>query len=280
MAQIKISVRIHKGEKGIPLLKLSSISDRLVDFLNAICKDNNIKIDENNWMAHQFRNKSVGFIAQNPKDVDIKDVEYYNNTLECIIKNKFSEKEFGKTIMPSTIIKATELVKDFGMKEKLTFGLYNGKPKLEKLIINSLVAKKINEKVEKLNKILRIEQKGFVKYYGEIRGKIRTWYIGADEPHIIVREARTGENIKCIYSADMYKIIQELTKREGAYLYIFGLIIRNKKETKIDSFEIKKALIAPEYQEGDWEKFFGCSPNITSGFSSEEFISGVRNDGE
>jgi hypothetical protein len=107
-------------------------------------------------------------------------------------------------------------------------------------------------------------------------GRTHEWNKGADKPYLVIRELTSGDLVKCSYDDNDYDKVAKLFSKKTAVVIIQGTITLNRITLKSELTKAEQFEFAPEFNNEDFDKFFGCAPEMTGQISAAEFISKGR----
>ena len=281
MASIKIHLKLLLGENGTPLLKLINITDKVQNFLTDVGKDLNLKFDPSKWVAKKFQSSDLNFDIEYPEVVAEDEKNNFNKLMKNIL-GYYPIKSMNPDMIGKNSIKSFFAIREvLDFKEQIEMQLYDDgiEEEQNKFLIDNeeLQANFLEYETAKYN-ITGLPR--FTKYYGSIRGTIVTVYLQKsshdDKPNIRVMDLATDRQVKCFYNDTHYEKIYELIKSKNNAVIVEGLISLNPDKGFIECIEINKIEKIPEFQEGDWEKFFGKLPNLTDSLSIQKYIDYIR----
>ena len=270
MATLRVRFKLNPGRTGIALGKLSKQSENIDLFLCSLAFD----LGENDtpymWLAKDFKNGSVYNTAELQAVVTVENATKFNDAVQSLAKFKTgSSAKLPKFITAATVSKFASLRQSLDADEEIGIALFDidsGKLKRWNLI-DRLQLEQIAESIE-----------AEVRYVGAVMGRTHEWNKGAKEPYIIIRELNSGELIKCIYADVDYDKVAKLFYRKTAVVIIEGGMTFNRITGKSEVQQATNFDFAPDLLDDNYERFFGCAPNMTGSLSTEEFIAKGRDD--
>ena len=269
MAGLRIRVELNKGRVGIPLGKLALVADRIYRFFGKLCEDVRIEGKTEAWLAQKFENGSVAFDITNLNISDVSSVSNFKRAFRRISDFNPSSAEDYQDIPRSTFLLYAKIADPIDADEKVSFGLYAENE--EKPSDWYDLTKEISVTMEEFFK-----GPEHIFYQGEVHGVIHSLIKESGRPHLRVRDLCTGRLIQCFYRKEMYREIVDLLKRKDAVVYISGAVSASWKDRTIESISAEKFHVAEEFADRDFIDFFGCAPDITGKETTEDFISGIR----
>lgn len=275
MAEIKIRVELNKGKKGIPLGKLASIASGFQSFLSAFAGDVGLNDNPENWIASNFKNGSVAYDIRYTEEVTEEKKDECKSKLRVVASgNKAALKKSG--LNPETVNKVADIVAPTEPHEVVRIGLYQDGNKRKKWFEIS------RENVPHMPE-LPSDAEG-IEYYGSVQGEIVSWFMKPSKPNekpwFWLRDSSTGAQIKCVYPSYLHHQVNKLTESYDGVIHVYGQITASVGEDKIEYIEVDTLEIAEKFTDDDFEKFFGCAPNLTGGLTAAEYVRRLRGNGE
>lgn len=268
MATLRVRFKLNPGRTGIALGKLSKQSENIELFLRSLASDLGENDAPHIWLAKDFKNGSVFSTAELQAVVNAESVANFNDAVQSLTKFKLgSRTKLPKFISAATVDKFASLRQSLDADEGIGIALFDiDSGKLKRWsFVNRLQLEQIAESIE-----------AEARYVGAVMGRTHEWNKGAKDPYIIIRELNSGELVKCIYTDIDYDKVARLFAQKIAIVIIEGLMIFNRITGKSEVAMATSFDFAPDLPADNYERFFGCSPNITGNFSTEEFIGNGR----
>lgn len=270
MATLRVRFKLNPGRTGIALGKLSKQAESIELFLRALASDLGEDDAPYLWLAKDFKNGSVYNTAEYQAVVEADMAAKFNDAVQSLSKYKaVSRVKLPDFVTPTTIDKFASLRQGLDADEELGIALFDidtGKLKRWSYV-DRLQLEEIAESIET-----------DIRYVGAVMGRTHEWNKGAREPYLIIRELNSGELIKCIYADEDYSKVARLFSDKAAIVIIEGTMTFNRITGKSEVTTATGFDIAPDFSDQDYEKFFGCAPNLTGGLSTAEFIAKGRDD--
>jgi hypothetical protein len=279
MARIQIKFKLNPGREGVPLGKLSKQTENIELFLRSLASDLGLDGSTDMWSAKNFANGSciyeAGFDALVDDEIEVDFNECALALTKIAIKKaKVSSK--ATVVLPKKV--SFETVERFAnLREKLD----HDEP-LGIAIIDRSNPEKTKWKWRYLDR-LQLEEVGKsvereIKYFGSIMGYAYEWTPGAENPFLIVRELISNSLVKCLYCDDDYAQVAKIFQKKKAVVNVYGEITLNQITGKQEITLATDFEYAPEFLDDDYDKFFGCAPNLSGDLSASEFIALGRAD--
>ena len=253
MSSLRVKIEINKGGVGVSLHKLAQVSVEYEKFLKSFSRDQHLDLKQGDWIARDFENNSVEFIAEYIGEVAPDVVRESKAALGYIMNEENDFRDLSTKISRATILHYARIARDIDPDEVVEFSvLDNGdRPPVYKL-----------SKQRAIDIEQRFKEDDLVWYSTSIQGKIHSLYKEVEQPHFYIRELSSGDLIKCFYKNEGYDLIANALQNRNAIVYAAGWVTASRATRKPVYMKIEKLQPAEGYQEGDLEKFFGCAPNI------------------
>lgn len=270
MATLRVRFKLNPGRTGIALGKLSKQTENIELFLRALAADLGENDGPNLWQAIDFKNGSVFSTAEYQAIVDVEQAAKFNEGVHSLVKFKATSRsvKVPEFVSLPTIDRFANLREGLDSDEKMGIALFD--PESGKLkpwaYIDRLQLQEIEQSIEPE-----------IRYFGAVMGMTHEWNKGASNPYIILRELNSGELVKCIYADGDYAKVSKLFGEKSAIVIIDGEMTFNRITAKTEIVMARHFDFAPQFSDNDYERFFGCAPNITGGLTSAEYIARGRN---
>jgi hypothetical protein len=262
MSAIRIRVELNKGRIGIPIAKLSTVTEEVKKFLALVGKDANIPHDSKDWLALKFGNSSVIFDCllaevEEPRAVEARQI------MSAIMSRRQSS-NIEALIHPKTRLQYARISEAIDLDEVIGFGIYRDGEAIP----------------EEHYELSRIEGENIAKeitktcvYHGEVQGSVHAFYKESKKPRMVVRELSSGELVDCFFKTELYaQAVDALTERDGV-VFVDGEITEDLIEGKIESVVASDFRPAPLFDLAFFNSFLGSVPNLTGDKSTEDFLS-------
>jgi len=266
--KIEIPITLFKGKDAFPLKTLGDVVKEFEKFLKMLGDDIEIEPDDGEWLFKDVKGGSLSGVAfkagvQQPK------AQSFIHSFEHIVRDPVGEKSNG-LIRNKTRRQFANIASNLNPGDAISFGLSRGNKK-EWLPLSKEQSLEIIQAVEKQ-----------IEYNGTIQGRIHDLQIETTPYAFNIRELSSQKLIKCTFPESLYQKVWEALKKRKGIVYVSGLITASVTDEKIENLKISKSediMPAPDYIEGDFDKFVGCCPEIIGGKSLQSWINGVRGRG-
>jgi hypothetical protein len=253
MANIKIRVSLAKGRVGIPLEKLGDVVSETQRFLKLLCRDVGISVAKGEWIASNFENNSVDFDSSYVGKYEEKKVLEFNNAMRYVTSQEPGKQITYGIVSNDTLLQYSNIAKPIDPDEQVLIGIYENGGVTPKEW-TSLTREYANHIIETVQAV--------IEYYGTVYGVIHAFFKGSHPPYFTLRDALTGDLVKCIFEERLYKNVVSTLERRDAIVYAFGLVRANSLSRKIEDIFVSNIRPAPALTEKEYGEFFGSIPNI------------------
>lgn len=265
--KIKFRFELNRGRKGVPLHKFSDIMTQCEKFLTFFMADLDISTSGGQWLVCNLKEGSAIGDVMYVGEVSATEENEYNYYFEQVLRNP-QEAANGK-IKRKTILQYIHIADSLDPDESINFGLYkNGEKELQPYELSKKDAIGLIDVIE-----------DFTEYHGAIQGVIHELNKGHMPPYFRIRDLASKKLIKCFFSYKLYDRVIELLHNKDAIVIVSGLITASRSDRHIDHMNISvddHLKLAPEYKEGDLEKFIGSSPDFLGKQTFQEFMDEIR----
>jgi len=269
MATLRFKVRLNPGRKGVFLSKLSKIGAETERFLRLLGEDLKLEPRGRNWLAVEFRNKSVSFTCERSGQHTDIEIQNFNKALLFITEFDPEKQNISNGYSKTTLRQYARIADTLDDDEQIRFGVF---PKI--------TAKKAKWRTLTKQKAERLQHyiSESVECDGALQGKIYGMTVGGRILQFDFRDFASGSLIKCYMKENLYPKLINILKDRDAIVLLTGKMKIQRVDKKIEHVWAEKIELAEKYQEGDLQKFFGCAPDLTGDLSTEEYISQIRSD--
>lgn len=271
MRKIRLCVEINKGRIGVPLQKLAKIAEEIQKFLGCLCNDVDIRIDSKTWVATDFQNGSVNFDIESAQKIDGKKADHFEHAYKRIIDPKHAA-DLAEISSKDTLLQYAKITSHIDTDEVVSFGIYGQDEKEAPELYPHSKAR-----ADEL-KIACDELCDTIEYYGDIGGTLHSWHLNGNPPCFRMREIISGELIDCYYDKKLHNNVHSIFKTPKAVVYVHGLIKADALTKKIKEITVVEFHIAEEFSDEDFNRFFGCAPDLTGNLTTKEYRDSIWRD--
>jgi hypothetical protein len=275
MAQLRLRIELNKGGLGISMDKLAGITEETAKFLRMVVTDVARDV-EGKWIARDFDNNSVDFTAEFVGAITPDQIQACNHALAFTMSEDIDYEYLENVVSRRTLLQYAKIAKPIEPDEVVHFRLFED-GNLDRAP-HFILSKQRSLEIER-----RLELSDRIQYFGSIQGIITALFkdtLTVSKPHCRVRRLYSDDLIPCYFSYDLYDKVIKALQSKDAVVNIAGWVTASRTERKPIDVLMKKIEPAEEYLEGDLEKFIGCAPHATGDLTTEQFIEGVRGNGD
>lgn len=266
MKKVKLKVRLNKGKRGISLKKMVSITDEICAFLDLFCKDLSIDIPMENWLATEPNKSSFAYTVESTSEIDEEKEKEFNTSFIDLAKHLKINGRLGKP----TYYQYSKIVVPADPDDTVEFGLFDDEDSSQEWF----------ELTKSQSEEIKSTVQNTIEERGAIQGTFHAWYLKSIPPHFTIRELSTEKLVNCYYESKFHNVIHSLTENPNGVIHVSGLITWDALANKMISIKAEKFESAIGFSDQDFEKFFGCAPDITGEMSTGEYINHIRKNGE
>lgn len=252
MARLKVRFVINQGRHGAPMAKLGKIAEQTEKFLRLYASDLGLDVKAGEWLAADFRNSSVEFQAEFPREVPPATAQFFSDGLEVLadfdpdnegLNGRVGEAAALEYARIGTLLDPDEIIRMGIMSPNLRA------PRWRDITYSSFSA-------------IRRELELPVTSHGSIQGIVHSWYKEAKEPHFQIRELSTDDLVRVFYREGLYEAVARAVQERSTVLIVDGTAKYDKVTRK--ALELQASRITPMEMmtPSDFEEVFGCAPEF------------------
>lgn len=270
MARLRIKIELNPGGVGVRLDKLAKISEEIEKFLRSLAGDCGAAIAPGEWLAKDFYDGSFGSVVEYAKHVEAPTAHKFNDGLRFF--SRFKNGHLSPSYSPETVKQFIELGEVIDVDEVVKVGVFEDvETEGEEPDDWEQITKRVTLNVEA---VFHEEY----RYEGALQGKLGTWY--KDSNYFNLREATSGELIKCFYRADIYDQIYALYNDKDAVVNLSGHIVAERATGNVKEMRITWARSYKPLSQSEFDRLFGLAPDLTGEMGTADFIDRLRSDGD
>jgi hypothetical protein len=262
MSEIKLKLILNKGRHGIMMNKLARIADEADKFVQSFAED--LKLDKSEWVADSFKNGSVIFTTNYVGTAELNQITKARNALFILIDPKVKASDLNGDLSRKTYAQFAKIASSIDADDSIGIGVYD-----------SVKGKFVTKAFTKERAILiEREMNQTVEEFTGFQGAITALH--KERKTCWLKDSISGNRIVCEYKPSQYTTVWKLLEKQDALADVEGWAVY--KNGILDTVKIEHISSSAEYEKGDIDKFFGCSPTFTGGVSTIEYIDGIRGD--
>lgn len=265
MRTLKIRVELNKGRKGIPIYKLSALTEEIERFLQRVGLDLGIQTPREGWLAVRFGNGSVSFDAEYQGRVSEDCVREYQD--ELIRLPRLVKPNVTSRLSQSTILQFARIGDPIDEDEQVSFGVYRDgtRKSIEWQSYTKSLYRQIGESVITTS-----------EYRGVVQGILHSWFKEVSPPYFYIRDSASGRMVKCFYDRHQYEEVVKLLQKKNAVVQVIGMLTANFVDRRVEEVRAEKFAVVDQLSDDDFEKFFGMAPDLTGDLATADYIASVR----
>lgn len=241
------------------MAKLGKIAEQTEKFLRLYAADLGLDVKAGDWLAADFKNSSVEFQAEFPKEVPVAVAQFFANGLEVLADFDPENEGLNGRVSEGAALEYSRIGALLDPDEIIRMGI----------IPPDLRAPRWRDITYSAFSSIRRELEQPVTAHGSIQGIIHAWFKEAKDPHFQLRELATDDLIKVFYSDALYDRVAKAVQERNTALIVEGRI-RYDKVTK-HALELKAErvnamqMMSPQ----EFEEVFGCAPSFVPSLVEE-----------
>lgn len=264
MANFRMKVGINRGRGPVDFKSLSALTEEINSFLRKLGEDAGVPEDANRWFATKVADGSFLSDAEIAEEVTAEVAHILAEMMDALTSGDASETQRLGVREQTRLQFANVARRAESAHMPVEFGLYNNK------IANGNQPDWRPVTTERAQALIQFSPT--VDYVGALQGVIHAWFKESDKPHFQLREFGHGELVNCYYRADLYPELLRAFVRKDEVVHVSGMVRANRIDKSIDQILVSKIRNSVEFSDADFERFFGCAPDMTGDFDSVEFI--------
>lgn len=252
MARLKVRFVINQGRHGAPMAKLGRIAEQTEKFLRMFAADLGLEVKPGEWLAADFKNGSVDYQAEFPKDVSPAVAQFFSTGLAVLADFDPDTEGLNGRVSESAALEYAKIGTLLDPDEIIRMGIIapdSRTPRWRDITYGSLSS-------------IRRELEQPVVAHGSIQGIIHAWFKEAKEPHFQLRELATEALIKVFYADDLYERVAKAVQARNTTLMVDGKIEYDKVSRQAIEMRAERVNTLPMMSAVEFEEVFGCAPNF------------------
>lgn len=254
-ARLRFRVELNPGGDGVSMAKLASVTLETEKFLKLLISDLGVEDQAGNWIAKDFDNNSVDYTSEYVGLVNQIDADNFDSALLYVTDENIDLTQLPVRIRPATIAQYSNIAQKIDNDEAVTFGIYNGRGIREHRKLSKQTALQIQQQIKDADYP--------VEYLGTIQGVIHSQIFEGKDESFRIRELYSENLIKCLYDKRQYSEIVSALKKKGAVVFVSGWVTATKLQRQPNSIKIARIEVAPDYVQGDVDRFIGLFASST-----------------
>ena len=267
MANFRMKVGINRGRGPVDFKSLSTLTEEINSFLRRLGEDAGLPDDANRWLATKVSDGSFLSVAELGEEVTPEFASMLEAMMDAMTRGDAAEAQRLGVREQTRLQFASVARKAANAHMPVEFGIYQGAHRA-----NDPDWREVT--VERAQALTQFSPT--VDYMGALQGVIHAWFKESEKPHFVLRDMVHGELVNCYYRAELYPDLLRAFVRRDEVVHVAGLISANRVSKNIDRVTVTKLRNSVEFSDADFERFFGCAPDLTGDLDSVEFTKGNR----
>lgn len=252
MARLKVRFVINQGRHGAPMAKLGKIAEQTEKFLRVFASDLGLDVKTGEWLATDFKNSSVEFQAEFPREVTPAAAQFFATGLEVLADFDPENEGLNGRVGEAAALEYARIGSLLDPDEIIRMGIiapHTRAPRWRDITYSSFSS-------------IRRELELPVMSHGSVQGIVHAWFKEAKEPHFQIRELSTDDLIKVFYREHLYDAVARAVQERSTVLIVDGMAKYDKVTRK--ALELEASRIAPMEMmtPTEFEEVFGCAPEF------------------
>lgn len=234
------------------MAKLGKIAEQTEKFLRIYAADLGLDVKSGDWLAADFKNSSVEFQAEFPKEVTHAVAQFFSTGLEVLADFDPDAEGLNGRVSATAALEYSRIGSLLDPDEIIRMGIMSPDaraPRWRDITYSALSS-------------IRRDLEQPVTAHGSVQGILHAWFKEAKEPHFQLRELATDALIKVLYSEDLYDKVARAVQERNTTLMVEGQILYDKisknalelKANRINSMQ----MMSPQ----EFDEVFGCAPSF------------------
>ena len=254
LARLKVRFVINQGRHGAPMAKLGKIAEQTERFLRAFASELGLEVKAGDWLAADFKNSSVEFQAEFPKEVPPSTAQIFSSGLEVLADFDPDTEGLNGRVSEASALEYARIGSLLDPDEIIRMGIISPDaraPRWRDITYTSLSS-------------IRRTLEQPVTAHGSVQGILHAWFKEAKEPHFQLRELATDALIKVIYSDELYERVARAVQERNTTLMVDGQILYDKVTHNAIELRADKIASMNMMTPQEFDEVFGCAPSFVS----------------
>lgn len=239
------------------MAKLGKIAEQTEKFLRAFAADLGVDVKAGDWLAADFKNSSVDYQAEFPREVSPAVAQIFASGLETLADYDPETEGLNGRVSEHVALEYSRIGTLLDPDEIIRMGIippHASNPRWRDITYSALSS-------------IRREMEQPVTAYGSMQGIMHAWFKEAREPHFQLRELSTDYLVKVFYSNEQYERVARAVQERNSTLIVAGMILFDKvtkQATELRAEQIETmAMMTPN----EFDEFFGSAPRFEASYS-------------
>lgn len=259
MARLKVRFVINQGRHGAPMAKLGKIAEQTEKFLRALATDIGIDVKSGEWLAADFKNGSVDYLAEFPREISPALAQIFSSGLEVLADFDPDNEGLNGRVSEHVALEYSRIGALLDPDEIIRMGVippHSSNPRWRDITYSALSS-------------IRREMEQPITAHGSVQGIIHAWFKEARDPHFQLRELATDDLIKVFYANEMYDRVARAVQERSSTLIVAGTILFDKVTKQATELRAERIETMAMMTPIEFEDFFGSAPSFEPSYSDD-----------
>jgi hypothetical protein len=252
VARLKVRFVINQGRHGAPMAKLGKIAEQTEKFLRVFAADLGLDVKTGEWLVADFKNSSVEFQAEFPRDVPSATAQFFATGLEVLADFDPDNEGLNGRVGDGAALEYARIGSFLDPDEIIRMGIISPDaraPRWRDITYSSFSS-------------IRRELELPVMSHGSIQGIVHAWYKEAKDPHFQIRELSTDDLIKVFYREGLYEAVARAVQERSTVLIVDGMTKYDKVSRKALELQATRITSMEMMSLAEFDEVFGCAPEF------------------
>ena len=241
------------------MAKLGKIAEQTEKFLRVYASDLGLDAKLGDWLAADFKNGSVDFLAEFPREVPGSVSQFFSTGLEILADFDPENEGLNGRISESAALEYSRIGTLIDPDEIIRMGVIRSDgtgPKWRDITYSALSQ-------------IRRELEQPVTAHGSIQGIVHAWFKEAKDPHFQLRELSTDNLIRIFYGNSLYTEVAKAVQERSTTLIVDGRITYDKVTRKAIDLRAERIKLMTLMTHSEFEEVCGSAPEFEPTYSEE-----------
>lgn len=259
MARLKVRFVINQGRHGAPLSKLAKIAEQTEKFLRSLAAELGVDPKVGEWLAADFKNGSVDYQAEFPREVSPGVAQIFSNGLEVLADYDPDTEGLNGRVSEATALEYARIGTLIDPDEIIRMGIIPPdakSPRWRDITYGSLSS-------------IRREMEQPIEAHGSVQGIIHAWFKEARDPHFQLRELATDDLVKVYYDNSLYDQVARAVQERSSTLIVAGAMRFDKVTKQAIELRAERIETMSMMTPAEFEELFGIAPGFEATYITE-----------
>lgn len=271
MARLRIRLRFNPGRDGAPLDRLGELAVQAEKFLRSFAADLGIDAKKGEWLASAFTNESVAYDVSYADPVAPEMVAAGNDLVDQLTGADPIAACNRGAFSYNTLAEFSRIGKGMSPDDKFFVGVYASDGAND--------PRWLDVPYRKTAEIRQFLEAPYV-VDGAVQGTFHGWVPGALPPFFHVRALDSALLVKCVCTAEQYKLVHDSTGEPNTLLNIYGELEFDKGDNSIIQVNVRDIEQVRPLTSEEFERLSGAIPDATGTLSTDQYVALIRDEGD